>query len=508
MTSTQLSSTALTALFGQDQDSTLAAGPDLAALCADGCHTAATEVASLAEKLRLALPRPERLDAAVASILPLLALESGALKQLGETIQELDCLVRRPLSFEPIELGDLLMGILPQWKHRAPSHSLELALPGQLPTILASPRYAERAVNILIEAGVALAGPGSSVRVSIRPQVDDVLVSLQYAGGGLHSQDLDRLFEPYYRPASIPGFQIGGGLGLTLARSILLAHGGRIWAEHSPASDTTALLATWPLVPTMPEELGGPATTATLVAARGRLTIAGERPVILVVDSDSRMLRYLRANLEAQRFKPVLAKNTDEMLRLIDLEEPDLLLVDTGSLGSSNAEAEDILLKLQGLVPAPVICLVAEYDRLECAHLLDLGAADYMARPLEFEELLARIRVALRTRPATPATLARGSRFQTGELAIDFDARQVLVGEREIALSKTEFKLLRVLAEHAGMVLPHEALLSRVWGVGYSQEVEFVWVYIRRLRKKIEPDPAMPTYIQTVPGVGYRLVRR
>jgi two-component system KDP operon response regulator KdpE len=140
--------------------------------------------------------------------------------------------------------------------------------------------------------------------------------------------------------------------------------------------------------------------------------------------------------------------------------------------------------------------------------VLDLGAVDYIAKPFGLDELLARIRVALRTHQAMSRTPPKSSRFQSGELVIDFGERRVLVDDRPVALSKTEFKLLRVLAEHAGMVLPHEALLSRVWGLGYSQEVEFVWVYIRRLRKKIEPDPSAPTYIQTVPGVGYRLVRR
>ncbi|MGZ3603190.1 MAG: winged helix-turn-helix domain-containing protein, partial [Ktedonobacterales bacterium] len=132
---------------------------------------------------------------------------------------------------------------------------------------------------------------------------------------------------------------------------------------------------------------------------------------------------------------------------------------------------------------------------------------DYIVKPFSIEELLARVRVVLRTRQASARATEQEPVFQSGELTVDFAQRIVSVSGQPVSLSKTEFKLLRVLAQHAGMVLSHEVLLERVWGAAYSQEIEFVWVYIRRLRRKIEPDPANPCYILTVPGVGYRLAR-
>src|SRR5215472_15996706 len=123
------------------------------------------------------------------------------------------------------------MSILPLWKERASGHSLELALPGEVPGILASIPYAERALHILIETGISLASAGSPVRVSIRPQLDDVLVSVQYSGQPLTREDADHLFEPFYRPEALPTFRVLGGVGLTLARAILLAHGGRLRIE-------------------------------------------------------------------------------------------------------------------------------------------------------------------------------------------------------------------------------------------------------------------------------------
>ncbi|PWT72093.1 MAG: hypothetical protein C5B60_10005, partial [Chloroflexi bacterium] len=464
----------------QDQDARGLAELDLVDLLARASESSATDLAELAKNLTKSLPRQARLESVTSALLRQLAEEATALSQLGPAIADLYRILHHPdsLHFEPLELGDLLMSILPRWKERASGHSLELALPGEVPGILASIPYTERALHILIETGISLAYSGSPIRVSIRPQLDDVLVSVQYSGQPLTTEDAARLFEPFYQPPAQSTFRVLGGVGLTLARAILLAHGGRLRIESLVGGDdSTALVATWPLVPTPPVEPDAAVTPATREPATGsRMTIAGERPVILVMDSDSRMLRYLRANLEVARYKPVLARNLEEVFQLIDLEEPDLLLLDIHAAGPAPDEADDFLQELQAQVPAPIICLSSENDPAECARVLDLGAVDYVAKPFGLDELLARIRVALRTHQAMSRTPPKSSRFQSGELVIDFGERRVLVNDRPVALSKTEFKLLRVLAEHAGMVLPHEALLSRVWGLGYSQEVEFVWV--------------------------------
>jgi len=123
------------------------------------------------------------------------------------------------------------------------------------------------------------------------------------------------------------------------------------------------------------------------------------------------------------------------------------------------------------------------------------------------EELLARVRVALRRQGQPPQRDAQSAVFSSGDLTIDFAQRQVRVAGRDVQLSRTEYKLLTVLAQHAGMVLTHELLLEKVWGPGYNREMDFIWVYIRRVRRKIEPDPSQPHYILTVPGVGYKLAR-
>jgi DNA-binding response OmpR family regulator len=143
----------------------------------------------------------------------------------------------------------------------------------------------------------------------------------------------------------------------------------------------------------------------------------------------------------------------------------------------------------------------------ECVRSLDEGAADYVTKPFNVQELLARIRAVLRTSVRADAGVPPEPEFRSGDLTIDFSQRLVSVAGAPVQLSRTEYKLLRALAQQAGRVLSHDTLLERVWGPGYGGEVEFLWVYVRRLRRKLEPDPKSPRYILTIPGVGYRLAQ-
>jgi two-component system KDP operon response regulator KdpE len=129
-----------------------------------------------------------------------------------------------------------------------------------------------------------------------------------------------------------------------------------------------------------------------------------------------------------------------------------------------------------------------------------------IAMPLSVEETLARVRRALRSAANAPHSVSRGAVITCGALTLDENERRVTLAGQMIPLSKTEYRLLRALARHAGKTVTHEALLEQVWGPAYQQEIEFIWVYIRRLRRKIEPDPARPQYIRTAPGVGYLLI--
>jgi DNA-binding response OmpR family regulator len=139
--------------------------------------------------------------------------------------------------------------------------------------------------------------------------------------------------------------------------------------------------------------------------------------------------------------------------------------------------------------------------------MLDLGADDLVLKPFSIKELLARVRVLLRRSISQGEQSTGEVLFKTGELTLDYAQHQVHVQGEPVQLSRTEYKLLCTLAQNAGRVLTHELLLERVWGAEYNREVDFIWVYISRLRRKIEIDPRHPRYILTVPDVGYKLVK-
>ncbi len=458
-------------------------------------------------------PRP--LDVAIEQRgLRYLARETERVRQAFALLATLTPLLsgREPLRTAPVEIGDMLMGLLATWKPRAPRHTLELAVPGHTPTIVCDEQRLVTALDLLLQFLIRLAPDGAAIRVSVRSEDSGVRITLRQRGKALPAEALPHLFEAF---SGIPGVEtvsVGGDLGLPLAQAIIVAHGGEAHAEALPDGPGLMLSATLPLFPpTLPVRMEdsptGTGDREPMGAASGMAPLPVERAhrVVLVVEPEARLSRYLRANLEAQRFRALACGALNDALHTIELEEPDLILLGGGANGASLLEQYR---RIRDETAAPTILLARKGDPLECAHALDMGAADYLAAPFSLEELLARIRSALRGADAAARLSAPEPVFTFGELTVDFAQHCVTVSGRTVTLSKTEYKLLRVLAQHPGMVLSHEVLLERVWGPGYSSEVEFVWVYVRRLRRKIEPDPRKPRYILTVPGVGYRLARQ
>jgi DNA-binding response OmpR family regulator/signal transduction histidine kinase len=429
----------------------------------------------------------------------------------------------RSLTHAPLDLGDLLMALMPHWKPRAPQHAFELALPGEVPRVNADEACTTDVLDLLLEAAVRWTPAGGDIRVSVRPSSAGVEVSVhpQHGVSAFVPDELDYIFVPFYRATEAPQSLVRGGVGLPLARALLEAHGGKLWAEAPAGRHDLLLRAWWPERPQAPARATSSAVSdqpsraaseaGEAGAARGEPT-AGTSPsalrhghrTALLFDLDPRMVRYLRANLEERGFRPVIATSTAETLRLCELEEPELVLLDVAGAGKA---LHDLIGRMAELTGAPILLLTQRYDADECARLLELGATDYIGKPLHINELFARIRAALRPRAAAAVSLQAEPVFHTGDLAVDFGRRLVSLAGKEVALSKTEFKLLRVLAQHAGAVLSHDLLLERVWGASYQEETGFVWVYVRRLRRKIEPDPSKPRYLLTVPGIGYRLVK-
>lgn len=220
---------------------------------------------------------------------------------------------------------------------------------------------------------------------------------------------------------------------------------------------------------------------------------------ILIVDDEPAIRRFLKASLETEGFQIVAAETAAQALKETAQAKPDLMILD---LGLPDQDGIEVIKQVRATGPLPIIVLSVRNDEPGKVAALDAGADDYMVKPFGVEELLARVRAALRHRLQQQGL---GPVFRMRELAIDFMAHRVTIGEAEVKLSKREFALLRLLAEHAGKVMTHRQLLSAVWGEAHRDDVEYLRVYVRQLRAKLGDDPADPRFIETEPGVGYRL---
>jgi two-component system, OmpR family, KDP operon response regulator KdpE len=224
-------------------------------------------------------------------------------------------------------------------------------------------------------------------------------------------------------------------------------------------------------------------------------------PLVLVIEDDRRMRKYLRATLADQRFRVVDAESGSEGLIQASGHNPDLIILD---FGLPDFDGIHVTTKLREWTAAPILMLSARDEEQDKVAALDAGANDYLTKPFGTGELLARIRVWLRhTQRATPDSL--DSTLEVGELRINFGRRLAFVGDREVRLTPTQYKLFGMLMRNAGKVLTHEQILFSVWGSAYTKETQYLRVYMGQLRQKLEIDPARPRYLVTEPGVGYRL---
>ena len=225
------------------------------------------------------------------------------------------------------------------------------------------------------------------------------------------------------------------------------------------------------------------------------MTIGNQR--VLVVDDEAPIRRYLRAALGAQGLTVYESASGEEALQAVLSHRPDIIILD---LGLPDIDGIEVTRRLREWSQTPIIILSvreAEQDKIAA---LDAGADDYLTKPFGTGELLARMRVALRKQ----SSAANEPVFESNGLSVDFARRLVMVNEKEIQLTPTEYDLLKILVTHAGKVITHHQLLRQVWGDGYD-DMHILRVNISNLRGKIEPDPSRPSYIHTEPGVGYRL---
>ena len=223
---------------------------------------------------------------------------------------------------------------------------------------------------------------------------------------------------------------------------------------------------------------------------------------VLLIEDEPEIRRFLRNTLPRHGYRLYEAVSGADGLAQAQARNPDLVLVD---LGLPDMDGLDLIRKLREWTQTPIIVLSARGQEQVKVTALDGGADDYMTKPFGVEELLARLRTALRHSARSQVESGEGEIFTTGDLKVDLVRRHVYVGEKEIHLTPIEYKLLATLAKHAGLVMTHRQLLKEVWGPLHVEESQYLRVYMRQLRHKLEGDPARPRYLLTELGVGYRL---
>ncbi len=217
---------------------------------------------------------------------------------------------------------------------------------------------------------------------------------------------------------------------------------------------------------------------------------------VLLVDDEVALLRTLSMNLQARGYRVTTAQDGASALASLRREQPDLVILDLGLPGISGADA---LRELRTWSAVPVIVLSARHGSDDKVEAFDLGADDYVTKPFGIDELLARLRAAVRrSGPGDPPEI------QAGRLRIDVRARRAYRGDDEVRLTPTEWALLTALATRPGRLIPQSQLLQEVWGPAYERETNYLRVYMAALRRKLEEDPSRPRHLITEPGMGYR----
>jgi two-component system, OmpR family, KDP operon response regulator KdpE len=229
--------------------------------------------------------------------------------------------------------------------------------------------------------------------------------------------------------------------------------------------------------------------------------VADVAPVVLLVEDEPQMRRFLRAALEGNGYRLIESTTARDGLAQAAGRNPDAILLD---LGLPDSDGIDVTRRIREWGTTPIVVISARGKEQDKIAALDAGADDYLTKPFGVGELLARLRVALRhtTRSADgqPTPI-----FTIGDLQVDLGARRVRLGETEVRLTPTEYKLLATLVRYAGRVVTHRQLLKEVWGPNAIEHTHYLRVYMTHLRHKVEHDPTRPRYLLTEPGVGYRL---
>ena len=400
---------------------------------------------------------------------------------------------------EPTSLEDLVEQAREAFVSEGVNNSIAVDVAPDLPRVMADRTRMLQVLNNLLANASERSPESSAIMVRVSPEDVYVAVSVEDEGRGVSADLIPHLFNEFSRT---DGRNKGRrnereGLGLAICKGIVEAHGGRISAESGGPGRGARFTFTVPVVDeTVYSAESGSSQPAAHSGQAGR-----DQGRILAVDDDPQVRRYIRNTLSGAGFTPVVTGDPDDIERLMELEQPHLVLIDMTLSWNGGFELMERIRKISN---APVIFVSGFGSSQNIDRAFEIGAADYMVKPFTPTELVARIKAAIRRQPAPVQNESSGT-FVLGDLTIGYAERVVTVAGRRVKLTATEYRLLFELSSAAGRVLTHQQLLRLVWGPLYSSDARIVRTYVKSLRNKLGDDARRPAYIFTEPRVGYRM---
>ena len=430
--------------------------------------------AEMRQFYRIIVDRSDHMRVLIGDLLDVARIETGSL----------------PVDPEPVDVAALLDRARNAFTSTGGRNNLAIDVAPDLPLVMADRRRIVQVVGNLLSNAAKHSPESSAIRVNAAHAGGHVQVSVTDQGRGIPAEDLPRLFRKFFRWEDR---DTGGdtGLGLAICKGIVEAHGGRIHAESDGPDLGARFVFTLPV-----------AQDAEPDRRPGHTRESGQSSgTILVVDDDPLVLRSVRDALSNAGFRAVVTSEPEEALAVMEEYRPRLALLD---LMLPEYDGTELMGDLLAVSRIPVIFLSA-YGRDEVvARVLEQGATDYIVKPFSPTELVARVRAALR-RFGEPERPVSAEPFVLGDLVIDYARRRVTVSGEPANLTPTEFDLLAALAAEAGLVVPHDRLLRRVWRPGKPGNLQVLRTHLMRLRHKLGEDAASPKYIFAEPRVGYRM---
>ena len=398
------------------------------------------------------------------------------------------------VNLEPRDVSRLIDEARNTFLNSGGRNNIRINLAPDIPRVMADRRRVVQVLNNLLSNASRNSHETSTVRLSAAPEDKHVAVSVSDDGRGVPADRLPHLFRKF----SHIGNQERGrdlGLGLAICKGIVEAHGGHIWAESEGPGLGSRFTFTLPI-----------ADESMVVKTESRIRASKRfgRPLrkhamrVLAVDDDPRTLRLVRDALSNAGCEPVVTGDPTEVLDLMEAADPHVVMLDFMLPGTDGIE---LMRNILAAHDVPVVFLSA-YDQDEVVtKAFEMGAVDYIVKPFSPTELAARIKAASRKHVVQAKT------FALGHLAIDYAARTVTVAGRQVELTALEFQLLAELSVNAGAVLTHDQLLRRIWGTRKSADARSLRTVVKVLRRKLGDNATNPTYIFTVPRVGYRMAK-